>query len=164
MGFLIPLGIKINFLFCPWSAWSWRGWSYQLGKKSADSGTLPSTKPKLTYGNWLLLHLPSRSHLHRHISWQREDRSQITVCSGCQMVLLRRRQGNEEPRYVCQHVTSEPGWACTIVNEGTVQRGERGEAENSVTWDPTASDYPLLISVTPVSNSWCPNTAGLKTH
>lgn len=34
-----------------------------------------------------------------------------------------------------------------------VQRGETGEAENSVTWDHTASDYLQYSTVTPVSDS-----------
>ncbi len=36
---------------------------------------------------------------------------------------------------------------------GMIQRGERGEAENSVTWDHNASDYLQFITVTPVSGS-----------
>lgn len=114
MGFLIPLGIKINFLFYPWSVWNQRGLELPAWEKLCRFRYTSKHQAKLLYGKRLLF-------------------------SRCPMVLIQ-RQGHGKTANVCQHVTSQPDWDSSGP-EGRFQGGERGEAENSVTWDHTTSDY-----------------------
>ena len=167
MGFLIPLGIKINFLFYPWSAWSRRGLELPAWEKICRLRYTTKHQAKLMYGNWLLLHLPSRSHLHADaFHWQQGETSQRKVFSGCQTVLMMRRQGNGETGYVCQRVTSQPGWDCAVLDEreGPERRARRGRELG----DP--GSYRLRLSTIPLLHLYltlktrCPNPAGLKAH
>lgn len=64
-----PWGIKINFLFYPWSARPRRGLELQAWKRFCRLRYTTKHPAQLMYGNWQLLHMPPGSHLrHRHIS------------------------------------------------------------------------------------------------
>lgn len=147
MGLLIPLGIKINFLFYPWSAQSRRGLELWAWEKICRLRYTTKHRAKLMYGNWLLLHLPSQSRLHADtFHWQQGERSQRKVFSGCQTVLITSRQGNRETRYVCQHVTSQPGCYCAVLDEKEgPNRGERTRRELS-----DLGSYRFRLSTVPL--------------
>lgn len=140
MGFLIPLGIKINFLFYPWSAQSRRGQELPAWEKICRLRYTTKYQAKLMYGNWLLLHLPSRSHLHADtFHWQQGGRSQrkvfFWVSNGSDKTEAgKRRDTLRMP--TCHEIT----WMALHCS-GWEGRSEQASEENSVTWDRTASDY-----------------------
>lgn len=144
MGFLIPLRIKINFLFYPWSAQSRRGLELPAWEKFCRLMYTTKHQAKPTYGNWLLFHLPSRSHPHSFVfDWQQGGRSQRKVSSGCQRVLIRRRHGGMLRMPTCH----ESPWM-RLRGSGWEGRSKEGKGEKEGTQWPEIITLQIMYCTT----------------
>lgn len=170
MGFLIPLGIKINFLFYPWSAQSRTGLQLPAWEKICSLRYTTMYQAKLMYGKWLLLHLPSTSHLHTDaFHWQHGKKSQKNVRT--RFLWVSRGTDKEEARKRVRHVTyanlsrvnldgSQLLWTRREVHRGERRGRELSDPGHTTT---RLSTVPLLHFYL----TWrcdAPNIAGLKAN
>lgn len=151
MRFLIPLGIKINFLFYPWSALNQSG----LGLPSWENlRTPPSTKSSQCMGMDRSSTCPGdhiSSQIHYWMTGETEkDKSLFWVSNG--------PVKKDVVKWLNMPTCHESIWTGLFSTRGKVQRGERVELENPVTWDHTTTDY---LQYHCYIKAWCLNTSGL---